>query len=322
MRTSRTAACFKSRKALSVFSCFRRALTLGEVSFVICVALALIGLFVLTLPYIHIQGRPGLSRRTTCSSNLKMIGTAMYTYGNENKEMWPISLHAEATDEGMGRVRYAPGKIGAKRMGVAGKPTPPQEIDPAAGGSTTADTELSTTRSLWVLVRAKAATPNMFICPSSDDESNEEDNPEDFYDFQKYTQVSYGFQIPYGKLGQPSSDRDQRMPLAADKGPYGAALEMNKQNPGIPKVSVGAGPDDWMKWNSPNHTSEGQVVLYADSHADFQTRPTAGINNDNIYTRWSGSAGYITANESDRAWGVPPTGRETPWSDTDTLIYP
>jgi hypothetical protein len=122
--------------------------------------------------------------------------------------------------------------------------------------------------------------------------------------------------------GQPSSNSDQRMPLAADKGPFGLALEMGKPNPGAPTVPASASQDDWRKWNSPNHGSEGQVILYADSHAEFQTRPTAGIRNDNIYTRWTGSAGFIEANESARSQGVPPTGRETPWSDTDTLIYP
>src|SRR4029079_16644299 len=113
---------------------------------------------------------------------------------------------------------YAPRKIGLKRMGIAGKPTPPIESKPAEGGSTTADTELSTTRSFWLLVRAMMITPKQFICPSSEDDvPNDEDNPADFYDFRKYAEVSYGFQVPYGKKGQPSSDCDQRMPLAADK---------------------------------------------------------------------------------------------------------
>jgi hypothetical protein len=112
------------------------------------------------------------------------------------------------------------------------------------------------------------------------------------------------------------------MILAADRGPYSAALEAGKTHPGIPTVAAADSPDDWTKWNSPNHGGTGQCVLYADSHVDFQTRPTGGIKNDNIYTRWAGAEGYLDKNESARARGIAPTGRETPWSQTDSLIYP
>ena len=32
-----------------------------------------------------------LSKRTVCSTNLKQLGTACYTYGNENQEAWPTT---------------------------------------------------------------------------------------------------------------------------------------------------------------------------------------------------------------------------------------
>lgn len=251
--------------------------------------------------------------RSWCPANLKGIGTAMYTYANENADIWPVPPHLPATEEGLGNVTYAPQRIGIKRDAT----TPLQ-----AGGSSVNDRELSTTRAFWMLVRTKHCTPKSFYCPSSDDEPNDEDNPQSFWDFRSYKEVSYGMQVSFGKKGKPSSDCDARMALVADKGPFGEALELGKSSPGAAMPDSQGGPGDWMRWNSPNHDREGEVVLYADCHAEFQPRPTAGIDEDNIYTRWAGAEGSIKANWSARAHGLPPTGRETPWSDTDSLIYP
>jgi hypothetical protein len=293
-------------------------MTLGEVLTTLAIALVLAGTFIFMLP--HMRTKP---IRFVCASNLGQLGRALYTYGNENRDMWPIAAHAEAQDEGMGRVTYAPGKIGVKRMGVAGTPSRPSESQPGEGGSTTSDTQLSTTRNLWLLVRMRVVTPTTFNCPNDDwAQRNDEDNPQDYFDFRKYTETSYGYQVPYGRKGRPSSDLDQRMPVVADKGPFGAALEAGQTNPGVPALLPIASPDDWRKWNSPNHGSDGQVVLFADAHAEFLTRPVCGIKDDNIYTRWADARAFLEPNQAARAHGIPPTGRETPWSNTDTLIYP
>ena len=37
--------------------------------------------------------------------------------------------------------------------------------------------------------------------------------------------------------------------------------------------------------NSNNHNKDGQNVLYADSHVEFQNNPFVGVSRDNIYTR-------------------------------------
>lgn len=289
----------------------RPALTQRDL-IVILLVLAMAAVLWLQLSTPSLRGGP-LSNRTICASNLKGIGTGMYTYANENGDMWPIPPHAPATQDGVGEVTYAPRRIGIKRG---------TETQPEAGASSVNDCELSTTRAFWLLVRTNSSTPKSFYCPLSKDEPNDEDNPQSFWDFRGYKEVSYGMQVSFGKKGKPSSDCDARTALVADKGPFGEALELGKASPGAAMPDSQAGPDDWMRWNSPNHGREGQVVLYADSHAEFQTKPTAGIDEDNIYTRWTGAEGSIKANWSARAHGLPPAGRETPWSDTDSLIYP
>ncbi len=75
-------------------------------------------------------------------------------------------------------------------------------------------------------------------------------------------------------------------------------------------------------FNSPNHggftEGEGQNVLFADFHVDFDKRPLSGVALDNIYTRWNSAA---APNVNDRVQGMTGTNF-APYGDTDTLIYP
>ena len=237
----------------------------------------------------------------------------MYTYANENADVMPIAAHAPATEDGKCTVTYAPGKIGVHRGNAN---------DSKAGETTTTDTEMSVTRNLWTLIRLSISGPKSFICPSSTDQTNQEENPQNYWDFARYGEISYGLQVPYGKYGKPNTNCCAQMALAADKGPFGAALEAGARKLGPPTLGRLAKPDDWMPWNSPNHGSEAQCVLYADAHAEFQTTPTVGYMNDNIYTRWSDATGGLGGDENIRVRGTPPTGNEAPFGDTDSLIYP
>jgi len=273
-----------------------------------------------------------LSKRTVCAANLKGLGTGFYTYANENSDMWPIPAHALGDSDTVGMVDYT-AAIGSFR-GQAG--------NPAAGDVSAMDpfpSKLSTTRGLWTLVRTRMASQNTFICPSSNDTPNTDANPEDYWDFgqgditgpataaqarQGWQQVSYGYQVPFGRYGQPSCDRHQNMALAADKGPYGAAFDAGFPAPPAITVTQQMSPSDWRAWNSPNHggpgDGEGQNVLYADGHVAWHNESRAGVKDDNIYTQWSGNGTTF----QERARGNPPTqgGRQTPAGHTDTLIYP
>jgi len=261
-----------------------------------------------------------LSKRTVCAANLKGIASGMYTYGNENMEAWPIAAHVAATasDVGVGRTDYTQA-IGAYR-------------DVEVADLAEAPTRLSTTRNPWMLIRMSYSTPKSFICPSSGDMPNNDDDPTQAYDFgtgsipddvdpldamDHWSQISYGYQVPYGLYGKPGSMRDPRMALMADKGPFGAAIDGGLATP--PPLPA-SGSSGWRPWNSPNHggqgDGEGQNVTMADGHVEFATTPLMGVNGDNIFTRHSLSGGIVP--------GDPPTvgGMETPLIDNDTLIYP
>jgi hypothetical protein len=301
------------------------------------------------------------------------MGKGFYTYANENNGDFPIAAPNSTQLAAPAGVTYVsrtgvdtPGR-GAYTVGGAcnesGNPINTGACPPVSAGLAYS-AALSTTRNLWALVRLGASAPKSFICPSSDDQPNNEDNPQSYWDFGPgdsslagggnggppnllgaWSQCSYGYQVPYGPggTGKPTTDRDMRMALAADKGPWSTKIEANKgQDPwttGTPlfsAVNTTSGPDDWRRFNSPNHggvsDGEGQVVLFADSHAEFQTKPTAGIRQDNIYTQ----APNADPTTDQAARGVPPgtsggispstpaaAGTSwTPASNNDSLLWP
>ncbi|HSW45768.1 MAG TPA: DUF4190 domain-containing protein [Phycisphaerae bacterium] len=300
----------------------------GAVAQVMLVIYALI--FAIMLP--SLARARELAKRSVCAANLKGMGVGFYTYANENNNAWPDFFDSSDESAPPGGIDYT-GAIGSYR-GKAGNPTAGDilNMNPRPG-------RISTTRELWTLIRMQISSPKPFVCPSSTDMPNADANPMDYWDFgqgditgpaspaqvkQGWSQVSYGYQVPFGKLGRPSSERDPRMVLAADKGPFGAAIDGGLPAPPPINVGLNAPPDDWRTWNSPNHggqgDGEGQNALFADAHVGWVAKPTAGLNGDNIYTQWTNQG----AQESDRSAGNPPTpgGKQTPADDKDTLIYP
>jgi len=303
----------------------RTAFTLIELLVVVAIIALLISILLPSLA----RARE-LSKRSVCAANMKGMGTGFYTYANENADDMPRANSAQVTTSGTGVVDYTD-MIGAKR-GLYNNAT--------SGETTATETNISTTRNLWALIRLNISSPKSFICPSTSDQPNDEENPQNYWDFGKgdattsvspgdtqvalgWGQCSYGYQNPYGDRGRPRTDCDQRMALAADKGPYGAVIDGNQgTDPGNPTLLTTDSPDKWSPFNSPNHggsgAGEGQVVLYADAHAQFESKPTVGVAYDNIYTRWTDTQGSLNG----RVQGIKPANTEIPWSQTDSLIYP
>jgi hypothetical protein len=196
--------------------------------------------------------------------------------------------------------------------------------------TTEASTSPCTSRCFWLLVRDRGLAPDRCICPSSGQTAAADPNPMLFHDFPSGKNLSYGIQVPFGSKGKPTTEREIRMPLLADRGWFGAAQETGLPSPGDPVgVSAAKPPRGWRRWNSPNHggpgNGEGQNVMFADFHAEFDKRPLAGIDLGNIYTSWAAANAneeQRVRSEMEKPIGGRRPGYVAPYGDTDTVIYP
>ncbi len=90
-------------------------------------------------------------------------------------------------------------------------------------------------------------------------------------------------------------------------------------NPGVDELlttNSDADADAMKKINSPNHSGDGQNVLYADGHVEFVNNPFCGIERDNIYTYGksgptSGGEGIIGSPSNEKDTILLPTAKQT-----------
>jgi len=209
------------------------------------------------------------AKRAVCSSRLETTGKGMVAYASVNDEYFPI-----APAKVDGSTTWG-GRIGTNRT----------------SGTSSSDTQVSGTRSPWLLVIGGQVPVQSFVCPATYDEPDACGASD--YDFSNGNHISYSFQMPYGPkllhLEVPSG-----LAIAADKNPWFDNASGGYSDPGI-----GAPQANNPSNNSFNHVDQsGQNVLYPDSHVSWEETPNAGIDGDHIYSRFSGANRETGTNNS------------------------
>jgi prepilin-type processing-associated H-X9-DG protein len=106
-----------------------------------------------------------------------------------------------------------------------------------------------------------------------------------------------------------TSGMDPSFAVAADINP-GTSGNSGENN--VLAVTTSSSTQDMRQGNSDNHGQDGQNVLYADGHVEFQTNPFVGVDRDNIYTR--GGTLYGTGVGQDLVAG--------PYAPNDSVLLP
>ena len=276
-----------------------------------------------------------LSKRLVCAANLSGLGKSCKIYSSpmvNPEEVWPIpafNLSARKTSQGGTGIDYCQ-KITNDHEDPQGCVDKPKRTDASCEDSTA----LSTTRALWMLVRAGDIQVKQMVCPSSGGGPDPAEEIDRYYDFESIDYVSYGYQVPFGpNQTRPSENLDSRMGMIADRGPYYTSTQAPDNSDKLDEASA---PPEWKAFNSPNHggrgAGEGQNVLYQDGHATFERKPIVGVDYDNIYTNMMNNAepegrwwGRAPEPQASTAW-FPGEGtfgsQPSDYATTDTLIYP
>jgi len=214
-----------------------------------------------------------IANRTKCASNLRQLGQAIKIYSLDSKGHYP-------------RVRHVTGSIPVFFTGF-GSDNPFALSVPYENDATAA---------LFLLVRSKLLSLNVFICPSSTQRVDDLGDRSimqcsNFSDSLPLGwSLSYSYANPYsGDRGLAREDADYKL-TPQTRGDFAIAADRNDGDDRFKNLNWNAPQSDMKAMNSQNHKREGQNVLYNDGHVVWCNNPFVGIDRDNIYTRAGDSA--------------------------------
>jgi prepilin-type N-terminal cleavage/methylation domain-containing protein/prepilin-type processing-associated H-X9-DG protein len=266
----------------------RKGFTLVELLVVIAIIALLMGILMPALAQVR-----RLAQRMMCGTNLKGLGSAIYTYLQDNDDDFP--------------------RAGGRKSQWAKTIADWEGEDEEAAFGETAENAYATIGSCWYLLVKYADVPaKQFICKGdvgarefklSDYDYKEEVifDITDPWDFANYDEdhtapgmhYSYSYHHPFhwdGKNFPLNGSSNPASPVAADRN-----LWFDKNAEGyrdgtdeeeVPQWKGESYYDPDKTGNAAAHQREGQNVLFVDGHASFEKYPNCGIMNDNIYKQW------------------------------------
>ena len=250
----------------------RSAFTLVHLLVVIALCLVLLAFLI---PTLHTTRHGEGYSRVKCQSNLSQIGKALLLYSNENKGAFPQTHYVPDAPISLTNDGFA----NANPFVVAPTPATTNNI-PAA---------------MFLLIRTQDMTTEVFTCPQG---TAERDQLANVAATQRgnftgtgqpggtvVNNVSYSFLNVYP--GTAVREKGYKTFITAFSSDFAVAADISPLAPNDPTwktISVGVPRSVIIKGNSRNHDGDGQNVLYADGHAEFQQTPLCGTEYDNIFT--------------------------------------
>ena len=259
-------------------------------------------LFILVATYVPALGFfRGLDARMSCGTNLASIGNAMLFYSNDYDGRFPLAGGQGTTWGPQLHDWTAPSH--SEAFG----------LDPNDGGG-----HATVSSSLYLVVKYRGFSPKMFVCkgergtyPFDPNEHHVGGRPlTALWDFgpDPAKHCSYSYHMPYGPQKLTTSGKPG-MPVAADHNPWmdGARWKASK----FSKFRWDGSVEQQKAGNAVAHWLDGQNVMFLDSHVEFAKRAFCGLDDDNVYTLWSGN---------DKVQGTPPKFGSQPANGRDSLL--
>jgi len=252
------------------------------------------------------------ANRVKCASNLRQIGQGIQMYANENKGNFP-------------RTYFKPNDTGTVIATTAGAAQPKSFSDTGTTAGLVLDNNVCS--SLFLLLKTQDLTSEVFICPSSQGERDTFQG-KSVQERSNFTNVplnlTYSYIAPFPSKGARDAGFKLNYTLTSD---FAIAGDINPGTTGgnpqddvaFPKFN--SARNDMQKANSNNHNGDGQNVLYADGHVEFQNTPFCGMLRttatstattsfrDNVYTA-------TAALDAGHKAGLGPQ------DNNDTVLYP
>ncbi len=213
------------------------------------------------------------ANRVKCAANLKQIGNGLILYSNENKGLFPRT--------------YAPATTGA--ITVDATPVGATTVDPFVAASTVPAYCIPS--AMFLLIRQEDLTPSVFICPSGTAEADTmagqpATSRANFGGGAAGTlnkNMSYSFVNVYPT--NTAIANGYKTFITSFSSDFATAADIAPSGVTWTSITTGVTRSTVILGNSKNHDQDGQNVLYADGHAEFQQTSLCGANNDCIYTR-------------------------------------
>ena len=222
------------------------------------------------------------ANRVKCASNLRQIGQGLLLYANDNKGAYPRTRYDTNNASNTYDISTSPN----------GKAATDDPFGPAGPGNN------SPSGALFLLVRQADLNPEVFNCPSSNQDKDTLGNvpATSRADFTSANNLSYSVTQPYPDPNAVSRGYKFNSSVVAD---FAIMADRNQAENRNRNTNPNAPSSDLKFMNSTNHEKEGQNVMFNDGHVEWFTTPFCGSNQDHIFTSQASGSSKQPNNQLD-----------------------